>query len=92
MTENIQISIDLMYDYSSPIMNEEKETFRASFMTPKPQSPKHNKFVPSVLSKRKFEDAFGVDNFDDERYGQHISSDFFVNSQGHNVYYRASEK
>jgi len=36
----------------------------------------------SVLGKRKFTENFDVD---DERYGQHISDDFFNNHIGHNV-------
>ena len=31
----------------------------------------------SVLGKRKFNNAFHVQTFDDARYGQHISFDFF---------------
>ena len=38
---------------------------------------------PSVLGKRKFQDAF-IDE-DDERYGQHIGEKFFKNNVGHNV-------
>lgn len=94
--ENISIIIEedtelhnQPYDYSSPVNDEKRETFRAPFMTPTPQSPKRNKniFIPSVLSKRKFEDAFDIETFDDERYGQHITNDFFVKSHGHDVYY-----
>jgi len=43
--------------------------------------------IPSVLGKRKFEETFGIELFDDERYGQHISSEFFQNAVGHNVHY-----
>jgi len=40
---------------------------RDLFMSPKP--------LPQ--GKRKFQDSFESDTFDDDRYGQHISSDFF---------------
>jgi len=92
--ENITITIEedskIPSDYSSPVNDEKKEVFRAPFMSPNPQSPKRNKntFIPSILSKRKFEDAFDIETFDDERYGQHITNDFFVKSQGHDVHYQ----
>ena len=38
----------------------------------------------STLGKRKFHDAFESETFDDSRYGQHISSDFFDKNVGHN--------
>jgi hypothetical protein len=95
--ENISIIIEedteiqnQPYDYSSPVSDEKREeAFRPPFMSPNPQSPKRNKntFIPSILSKRKFEDAFDMETFDDERYGQHITNDFFVKSHGHNVHY-----
>jgi len=43
--------------------------------------------IPSVLGKRKFEETFDIQIFEDERYGQHISSSFFQNAVGHNVHY-----
>jgi hypothetical protein len=43
--------------------------------------------IPSVLGKRKFDETFDMQIFEDERYGQHISSSFFQNAVGHNVYY-----
>ena len=43
--------------------------------------------IPSVLGKRKFEETFDMQIFEDERYGQHISSSFFQNAVGHNVHY-----
>jgi hypothetical protein len=43
--------------------------------------------IPSVLGKRKFGETFDIEIFDDERYGQHISSAFFQNAVGHNVHY-----
>ena len=39
----------------------------------------------SVLGKRKFNNAFHEQTFDDARYGQHISSDFFYKNVGHSV-------
>ena len=38
--------------------------------------------LSSVLEKRKFGNAFDQTTFDDERYGQHIASDFFENNMG----------
>jgi predicted aldo/keto reductase-like oxidoreductase len=77
------------YDYSSPINEDMRETFSEPFMTSTTQTPNCNKntFIPSVLSKRKFEDAFDIETFDDERYSQHISNDYFDKSHGHDVYY-----
>ena len=43
--------------------------------------------IPSVLGKRKFDETFDMQIFEDERYGQHISSSFFQNAVGHNVHY-----
>jgi len=103
MTENIKIFIlevhdlevhDLelknqRFDYSSPV-NDDDDELRAPFMTPKPSSPKNNRkinYIPSILGKRKFVESFDIETFDDERYGQHIGSAFFVNSVGHNVHY-----
>jgi hypothetical protein len=51
-----------------------------------------NKCIPSVLGKRKFNESFDTETFDDERYGQHIDSAFFVNSVGHNVHYVPVQK
>ena len=84
------------FDYSSPV----KDSERPAFMTPEPVSPKKfkgfvfgsnkNAFPPkpvlrrqskisSILGKRKFGDN------DDERYGQHIGTDFFIINVGHAV-------
>ena len=39
------------------------------------------------LGKRKFEEAFGKDIFDDERYGNHIDVDYFSKGGvGHAVF------
>lgn len=35
--------------------------------------------------KRKFQDAFADDTYDDNRYGQHIGGDFFKNNYGRNL-------
>lgn len=40
----------------------------------------------SLLAKRKIEEAFGPGIHDAERYGQQISTDFFVTQVGHGVY------
>ncbi len=39
--------------------------------------------LKSMLEKRKFGVAFDQTNFDDERYGQHIATDFFEKNMGH---------
>jgi hypothetical protein len=39
--------------------------------------------LSSVLEKRKFGIAFDQTTFDDERYGQHIATDFFEKNIGH---------
>jgi hypothetical protein len=48
----------------------EELDIRDLFMSPKPVSLYNQ-------CKRKFTDAFENETFDDDRYGQHISSDFF---------------
>ena len=48
----------------------EELDIRGLFMSPKPVSLYNQ-------CKRKFTDAFESETFDDDRYGQHISSDFF---------------
>ena len=41
----------------------------------------------SNLGKRKFTEAFGEEEFDDSRYGNHISSDYFEKGGiGHGVF------
>jgi hypothetical protein len=40
----------------------------------------------SLLRKRKIEEAFGPGTHDAERYGQQISTEFFVTNIGHGVY------
>ena len=57
---------------------------RPKFMTPKPVNVKTE--IPSILSKRKYEDAFDLENYDDERYGQHIDSDYFTHIVSNGVY------
>lgn len=54
----------------------EELDIRTLFMSPKPVSPKRMQFL-STQCKRKFKDSFESDTFDDDRYGQHISCDFF---------------
>jgi hypothetical protein len=97
MSENIKITISELsdselknqpYDYSSPIHDE----LRAPFMSPKPSSPKNNKFIPSVLGKRKYDSSFDNETFDDERYGQRINNDYFEKSMGHGVHFEPIEK
>jgi len=66
---------------------------RPGFMTPSPVSPKskrndaviHPELCPSVLGKRKYDDAFGEDTVEYERYGQNISNGFFAENIGHGV-------
>ena len=73
------------YDYSSPVKDGEK----APFMSPKPLSPKRRSMEPCILvsglGKRTFDDAFNQEDYEDERYNQHISYDFFHKNIGHNV-------
>jgi len=40
--------------------------------------------VQSVLGKRKFNNAFSEDTYDDLRYGRHIDNAFFQNNYGSN--------
>lgn len=37
----------------------------------------------SILGKRTYSNSFNSDTYDDERYGQHISGDFFETNTGH---------
>lgn len=39
--------------------------------------------IESLLSKRKYSNAFDKDGYDDERYGQHIDDNFFIRKIGH---------
>ena len=55
------------------------EKQRPRFMSPKPRSP-----TKSNLVKRKYNEAFG-EEFEDDRYNQHIPDDFFQQNIGHNV-------
>ena len=54
----------------------EELDIRDLFMSPKPVSPKWTQ-IASNQGKRKFQDSFESETFDDDRYGQHISYDFF---------------
>jgi len=89
--ENISIIIEddtdiqnQPYDYSSPVSYVNTEE---AFVPPPYSGGNKNTFIPSILSKRKFADAFNIETFDEERYGQHITNDFFVKSHGHDVHY-----
>lgn len=62
--------------YNSKGQLVEELDIRTLFMSPKPVSPKRMPFA-STQSKRKFQDSFESTTFDDDRYGQHITSDFF---------------
>jgi hypothetical protein len=70
--------------------------YRAPFMSPKPVSPKRNNVsntnLVSILGKRKFNDAFDANTFDDSRYGQHIDANFFDKNVGHAVPQVAEKK
>ena len=58
-----------------------------------PQVEELGDFKPvSILGKRKFNDAFHEKTFDDSRYGQHISSDFFYKNIGHSVSQKQSSE
>lgn len=47
------------------------------------EQPEYN--IPSILGKRKLEDAFGSGNLDEERYGQTVEDDFFKVNVGHGI-------
>lgn len=92
--ENISIIIEedtevhnQHHDYSLSVNQEKRETLRVPFISPPYSRNNKNMFIPSILSKRKFEDAFDIETFDDERYGQHITNNFFDKSHGHDVHY-----
>ncbi len=68
------------------------------FFEPKPVSPKtqstdfkafKSKFVfgkrDSILGKRKADEAFGPNSYDEDRYGQNINNEYFKNNIGHGV-------
>lgn len=72
--------------------------YNPGFFEPKPVSPKtqstdykptKSKFVfgkrDSILGKRKADEAFGPDSYDEDRYGQNIPNDYFKNNIGHGV-------
>ena len=42
--------------------------------------------LDGVGGKRKYSRAFASNNYDDARYGQHISDAFFTTNYGHGVY------
>lgn len=97
--ENISIIIEedtevhnQQHDYSLSVNQEKRETLRVPFISPPYSRNNKNMFIPSILSKRKFEDAFDIETFDDERYGQHISNNFFYKSHGHDVHYSPINK
>jgi hypothetical protein len=88
------------YDYSSPVNDGDRPGFftpepvspkkftgfvfgsNKNAFPPKPVLRRQPK-VYSILGKRKFHEAF--DSEDDERYGQHIGTDFFAINVGHGV-------
>jgi len=43
---------------------------RPEFMTPKPSNTQME--IPSILSKRKYDDAFDPATYDDERLAEHV--------------------
>ena len=55
-------------------MIEELDDYRSPFVSP-----------VSILGKRKFNDVFEEQTFDDSRYRQHIDTDFFNKNVGHSV-------
>ena len=58
---------------------------RPEFMTPTPSSPKNKKHPKSLLGKRKYNDAFENNSYEEQRYGQDIYKYFFTINVGHNV-------
>ena len=68
---------------------------RPDFMTPKPRSPKKvtpalEPEIESVLGKRKYKNTFEEATFEDARYDQHISVNFFETNMGHTVIQQAN--
>ena len=58
-----------------------------------PQVEELGDFKPvSILGKRKFNDAFHEQTFDDARYGQHIDINFFQANIGHSVSQKQSSE
>ena len=60
---------------------------------PKSKSNKPNKMpqqtqppLEKTLGKRKYAESFDPSTFDDDRYAQHISADFFDTNIGHGVF------
>jgi hypothetical protein len=44
--------------------------------------------IPSITGKRRtFDETFGQEEYDSERYGQQITADYFKNKVGHTVIY-----
>jgi hypothetical protein len=41
--------------------------------------------LSSILGKRNYNNTFGQDTYEDNRYGQHIDLKYFVNRIGHAV-------
>jgi hypothetical protein len=84
------------YDYSSPVPSPESFTqssFRPAFFSPiakrKPilrRRPGVPIIPESLLGKRRFGEAFEESHYDDERFNQHIDTDFFAKNIGHNIY------
>jgi len=58
---------------------------RLKAVLPKRHHTNNTTNVVSILGKRKFNHAFESESFDDDRYGQHITSDFFDKNVGHDV-------
>ena len=57
-----------------------------------PQVEELDDFKPvSILGKRKFNNAFHEQTFDDSRYGQHIDINFFDKNVGHSVIERKDD-
>jgi hypothetical protein len=91
--------INKPYDFSSPVKDAQRPSFmtpkpvspkKATFVfgsnfPPPPELVRQtNCDCGSILGKRKSNFRF-EDNFDDERYGQHIGADFFKSNVGHAV-------
>jgi hypothetical protein len=67
--------------YSRGKMIEELDDYTPPFVSP-----------VSILGKRKFNDAFEEQTFDNSRYGQHIATDFFNKNVGHCVIQKQSSQ
>jgi len=80
-------TLNKLFGKSNKFFNQSNKFFNQSNKFSKPvlkrrADEKNN--IELVAGKRSYEEAF-PDSFEDERYNQHIASDFFTNNVGHSV-------